>query len=109
MGAGARRVHEKGGTRPRYREDVQLDLDVVRSNFPAFSRPINDGQSFFENAGGSFACRQTIDALTEYYTDLKVQPYGEFESWARAGALMDRSRARWAVIVFSVFEYSRVG
>ena len=79
-----------------YRDGVQLDLDVVRSNFPAFSRPINDGQSFFENAGGSFACRQTIDALTEYYTDLKVQPYSEFESSARAGALMDRSRARWA-------------
>ena len=73
-----------------------LDLDFVRSNFPAFSRPINDGQSFFENAGGSFACRQTIDALTGYYTDLKVQPYSEFESSARAGASMDRSRIRWA-------------
>jgi cysteine desulfurase family protein (TIGR01976 family) len=75
---------------------VQLDLDFVRSNFPAFGRPINDGQSFFENAGGSFACRQTIDALTEYYTDLKVQPYSEFESSRRAGELMDRSRQRWA-------------
>jgi len=73
-----------------------LDLDFVRSNFPAFGRPINEGQSFFENAGGSFACRQTIDALHEYYTDLKVQPYSEFQSSARAGALMDRSRQRWA-------------
>jgi cysteine desulfurase family protein (TIGR01976 family) len=76
--------------------DVQLDLDFVRSHFPAFSRPINHGQSFFENAGGSFACRQTIDALTGYYTDLKVQPYSEFESSRRAGELMDRSRERWA-------------
>ena len=75
---------------------MPLDLDVVRSFFPAFSRPINHGQSFFENAGGSFACRQTIEALTAYYTDLKVQPYSEFESSARAGELMDRSRARWA-------------
>ena len=82
--------------RRRYRDDVQLDLDVVRSHFPAFGRPINDGQSFFENAGGSFACRQTIDALSEYYTDLKVQPYSEFESSRRAGDLMDRSRERWA-------------
>ena len=73
-----------------------LDLDFVRSNFPAFSRPINEGHSFFENAGGSFACRQTIDAMTGYYTDLKVQPYSEFESSARAGAAMDRSRIRWA-------------
>ena len=73
-----------------------LDLDFVRSHFPAFSRPINEGQSFFDNAGGSFACRQTIDALCEYYTDFKVQPYGEFASSARAGALMDHSRDRWA-------------
>ena len=85
-----------GGGGRRYREFVQLDLDFVRSNFPAFARPINDGQSFFENAGGSFACRQTIDALTGYYTDLKVQPYSEFESSRRAGELMDRSRERWA-------------
>jgi cysteine desulfurase family protein (TIGR01976 family) len=75
---------------------VQLDLDFVRSNFPAFSRSINDGRSFFENAGGSFACRQTIDALTEYYSECKVQPYSEFESSRRAGELMDRSRSRWA-------------
>jgi cysteine desulfurase family protein (TIGR01976 family) len=73
-----------------------LDLAFVRSHFPAFSRPINQGQSFFENAGGSFACRQTIDALCEYYTDYKVQPYSEFASSARAGAAMDRSRERWA-------------
>ncbi len=75
---------------------VQLDLDVVRSHFPAFAGPYNRDQSFFENAGGSFACRETIEALTEHYTNLKVQPYSEFESSARAGALMDRSRERWA-------------
>ncbi len=86
----------EGDAQRSYREGVQLDLDFVRSQFPAFGRPINDGQSFFENAGGSFACRQTIDALTEYYTDLKVQPYSEFESSRRAGEMMDRSRERWA-------------
>ena len=75
---------------------MQLDLDFVRSNFPAVGRPINDAASFFENAGGSFACRQTTEALTEYYTDLKVQPYSTFASSHQAGALMDRSRERWA-------------
>lgn len=73
-----------------------LDLDFVRSHFPAFGDPINDGQSFFENAGGSFACRQTIDTLTDFYTRLKVQPYSEFAASADAGAAMDRSRERWA-------------
>jgi selenocysteine lyase/cysteine desulfurase len=79
--------------------DVKLDLDFVRSQFPAFARPINEGQSFFENAGGSFACRQTIDALAAYYTDTKVQPYSEFESSDRAGHAMDRSRDRWAEVL----------
>jgi cysteine desulfurase family protein (TIGR01976 family) len=73
-----------------------IDLNWVRSQFPAFSEPINEGQSFFENAGGSFACRQTIEALTTYYTETKVQPYSGFASSKRAGDEMDRSRARWA-------------
>lgn len=73
-----------------------LDLDFVRSQFPAFQHSGNADQSFFENAGGSFACRQTIDALTRYYTETKVQPYSEFGPSASAGEQMDRSRARWA-------------
>lgn len=68
----------------------------VRSQFPAFSKSINNGQSFFENAGGSFACKQTINALTNYYTETKVQPYSGFASSKRAGEEMDRSRERWA-------------
>jgi cysteine desulfurase family protein (TIGR01976 family) len=85
----------RGGV-PHPDVDRDLDLDFVRSQFPALSRLINEGQSFFENAGGSFACRQTIDALCEYYTDFKVQPYSEYASSAQAGAAMDRSRERWA-------------
>jgi selenocysteine lyase/cysteine desulfurase len=73
-----------------------LDLEFVRSQFPAFEQSLNRGQSFFENAGGSFACGQTIDGLTDFYTRTKVQPYSEFESSAEAGAGMDRSRERWA-------------
>ena len=74
----------------------EIDLHWVRSQFPAFSQAINDGQSFFENAGGSFACKQTITALTNYYTDTKVQPYSDFTSSKQAGNEMDRSRERWA-------------
>jgi selenocysteine lyase/cysteine desulfurase len=75
---------------------LPLDLDVVRAHFPAFRSPANAEQSFFENAGGSFACRETIDALTTYYTDTKVQPYADYGPSAEAGAAMDRSRRRWA-------------
>jgi cysteine desulfurase family protein (TIGR01976 family) len=73
-----------------------FDLDFVRSQFPAFDQQANERQSFFENAGGSFACRQTIDALTAFYTGTKVQPYSEYATSAAAGDAMDRSRERWA-------------
>ena len=46
---------------------MALDLDFVRSQFPAFREPSLAGWAFFENAGGSYACRQTIDALTDVY------------------------------------------
>ncbi|MEM7093833.1 MAG: aminotransferase class V-fold PLP-dependent enzyme [Actinomycetota bacterium] len=73
-----------------------LDLDFVRSQFPAFGLPEYNGQSFFENAGGSFACAQTIEALHRYYTRTKVQPYASYATSATAGEQMDASRSRWA-------------
>lgn len=75
---------------------ASLDLNFVRSNFPAFGLPDYQDQSFFENAGGSFACRQTIDALHRYYTHTKVQPYARYSPSATAGQQMDSSRNRWA-------------
>ncbi len=71
-----------------------LDLEIVRSHFPAFDN--GKEPRFFENAGGSFACRQTSDALFRYYTETKVQPYATYPESATAGELMDRSHARWA-------------
>lgn len=75
---------------------TQLDIDFVRSHFPAFGIEANRGQSFFENAGGSYACRHTIDALHRYYVENKVQPDSEYGPSADAGAQMRRSRAAWA-------------
>ena len=60
-----------------------LDCSFVRSQFPAFSEAALQGQAFFENAGGSYTCRQVIDRLFRFYTQRKVQPYGamQFLSW----------------------------
>ena len=44
-----------------------IDRDFVRAQFPAFAEPSLHDQCFFENAGGSYACRQVIDRLGEYY------------------------------------------
>jgi cysteine desulfurase family protein (TIGR01976 family) len=73
-----------------------LDLAFVRSQFPAFAEPSLAGFAHFENAGGSFACGQTIDALDRYYRQTKVQPYYAFEPSASAGAEMDRAKERMA-------------
>ncbi len=79
-----------------------LDLDFVRSQFPAFAEPSLAGQAFFENAGGSYACRQVIERLGEYYRRLKVQPYYGYPASQEAGEWMDASHLRLA-------EYLNVG
>ena len=74
----------------------RLDVEYVRSQFPAFAAPALQGWSFFENAGGSYACRHTVELLRTYYEETKVQPYGFYPASARAGEMMDRSYQRWA-------------
>jgi selenocysteine lyase/cysteine desulfurase len=73
-----------------------LDLDFVRSQFPAFSSPVLSTHAFFENAGGSYPCRQVVDRLTRFYTDRKVQPYGPYPGAEAGGAEMDEARTRLA-------------
>ncbi|MBY6134551.1 aminotransferase class V-fold PLP-dependent enzyme [Nocardioides marinus] len=76
-----------------------LDIDFVRAQFPAFSEPPLQGQAFFENAGGSYTCRQVIDRLTRFYTQRKVQPYAPYEASRLAGAEMDEARSRLAALM----------
>ena len=53
---------------------MALDIEFVRGQFPAFAQPGLDSQAFFENAGGSYTCRQVVDRLHRFYTQRKVQP-----------------------------------
>jgi selenocysteine lyase/cysteine desulfurase len=78
------------------RAELALDLDFVRRQFPAFAEPTLEGQAFFENAGGSYACGRVIERLSEYYRRLKVQPYYAFAASTTAGEWMDAARARLA-------------
>ena len=75
---------------------TKLDIDFVRSQFPAFSEPSLEGFAHFENAGGSYACGQMIESLHRYYRETKVQPYYGFEPSHMAGQQMDRARKRMA-------------
>src|SRR5262245_44754590 len=78
---------------------MQLDLDFVRAQFPAFSEPSLRGQAFFENAGGSYTCHQVIDRLTRFYRERKVQPYASYEASRLGGEEMDEARSRLAAML----------
>jgi selenocysteine lyase/cysteine desulfurase len=73
---------------------MKLDLKFVRSQFPAFSEPTLKDWAFFENAGGSYPCKQFIDRLTDFYMKNKVQPYYPYPASKLAGDLMDNSYKR---------------
>ncbi len=73
-----------------------LDSKFVRGQFPAFEEPSLNGWGFFENAGGSYTCRQVISSLNDFYTRTKVQPYYNYPASQQAGAAMDESYSRLA-------------
>lgn len=75
---------------------MDLDLNFVRAQFPAFREPSLEGFAHFENAGGSYACGQTIDWLSRYYRETKVQPYYVFAPSRKAGEQMDAAKERMA-------------
>jgi len=76
-----------------------LDADFVRSQFPAFAEASLQGHAFFENAGGSYTCGQVIDRLHRFYTQRKVQPYGNYAASQLGGAEMDEARSRLAAML----------
>ena len=78
---------------------MQLDIDFVRQQFPAFSQETLKDQAFFENAGGSFACKQVIDRLYRFYTERKVQPYSNYDASRLGGEEMDEAQVRLAAIL----------
>jgi len=78
---------------------LKLDLEFVRAQFPAFSELSLRGQAFFENAGGSYTCRQVIDRLTRFYHERKVQPYASYEASRLGGEEMDEARRRLAALL----------
>ncbi len=75
---------------------MTLDLDFIRSQFPAFSEPSLDGFAHLENAGGSYACRQSIEWLERYYRQTKVQPHYDYPASRTAGEHMDTAKQRMA-------------
>ena len=78
---------------------MQLDLDFIRRQFPAFEVASLQGKSFFENAGGSYTCSQVQDRLFRFYRERKVQPYAPYEASRLGGEEMDEARVRLAAML----------
>jgi len=78
---------------------MQLDIDFVRSQFPAFSEPSLQGKAFFENAGGSYTCQPVIDRLMRFYHQRKVQPDAPYEASQLGSKEMDEARTRLAAMM----------
>ena len=73
-----------------------LNLEFIRSQFPAFDQDSLEGWAFFENAGGSYPSRQTVDRLHRFYTETKVQPYAPYPASTEGGRQMDDAYTRLA-------------
>ncbi len=80
-------------------ENIKLDIDYVRSQFPAFKDPLSKDWSFFENAGGSYVPKNVINKLTEFMTSTKVQPYAEYPMSKIAGENMDKATNLFASMI----------
>ena len=77
----------------------KLDIDYVRTQFPAFNDPLSAKWSFFENAGGSYVPSNVIERLNHFMTSTKVQPYAEFDTSAIAGENMDKATIFFAEMI----------
>ncbi len=80
-------------------ENISLDIDFVRSQFPAFKDPINEKWSFFENAGGSYVPQKVINRLNNFMIGTKVQPYASFDMSKIAGEEMDKGTRYFADMI----------
>lgn len=80
-------------------ENVKLDINYVRSQFPAFKDKLSKNWSFFENAGGSYVPINVINKLTEFMTSTKVQPYAEYPMSKIAGDNMNRATKLFANMI----------
>ena len=81
--------------------NIKLDLDFVRSQFPAFRDPLCKEWCFFENAGGSYVPEKVIDKLNKFMISTKVQPYAEYEMSKVAGQNMDKATELFAKMINS--------
>ena len=85
-------------------QNIELDLNFVREQFPTFKDNISKNINFFENAGGSYVPNTVIERLNNFMIRTKVQPYADFESSKIAGEQMDEGVKLFAEMINADFK-----
>ena len=80
-------------------ENNELDVNFVRSQFPAFKDELCKDWVFLENAGGSYVPDTVVDRLTKFMISTKVQPYAEYPMSKIAGENMDMATNLFAKMI----------
>ena len=81
------------------KNNLSLDVEYVRSQFPAFNDPLSSKWSFFENAGGSYVPQNVINHLNNFMISTKVQPYASYDTSKIAGKNMDKATTLFAKMI----------
>ena len=70
-----------------------LDVNAVRSQFPALNQKFNGKPAvFFDNPGGTQVPQRVIDAVVGYYTTSNANTHGLFETSKRSDVIIDDAR-----------------
>ncbi len=79
--------------------NISLDIDYVRAQFPAFQDTLCKNWIFAENAGGSYVPNEVINRLSKFMISTKVQPYAEYPMSKIAGNEMDEATKLFAKMI----------
>jgi cysteine desulfurase family protein (TIGR01976 family) len=72
-----------------YNGDIMLNLNLIRSQFPALS----SGAIFFDNPGGTQVAQQTLRRMTDYLVRTNANHEGAFKTSRESDAIVDAARA----------------
>jgi cysteine desulfurase family protein (TIGR01976 family) len=71
---------------------MNLDLNEIRNQFPALSRPV----IFFDNPGGTQISRQSLERITSYLVETNANHEGQFATSRASDAIIEQAREAMA-------------
>ena len=71
---------------------MTLDLNRIRQQFPALSRPV----IFFDNPGGTQISRQSLERINQYLVECNANHGGQFATSRASDAIIAEARAAMA-------------